>query len=329
MFGCRFVLRFSALGKPLGLLSRNAILVDTMKIPKKLPGVLIALTMVGLTGWLLSMYLPRDAGDPEMSDESAEADGPADPLVRLSDAKFAAAGIKSIPVTREVLQLTRTLPARFIYDDTRHVSVRAATDGVLETVEVKPGDSIQAGQTIAVFRSPAIGSARSDILSSQAELDLATKQSDWSSAICKSVKDLVDLIDRSEDIDAIRENSSDATLGEYRGRLLTAYSKARLSSKLSKSIRQVGSSGAISSRMVQQRESERQQDEAALEALVEQSVFVTRQDCQKAEADTAAARRNLLIARQTLEASGEKCETTGLQLTWPATRSDGKVGNHR
>lgn len=267
---------------------------------------LVALLVVVAAAWNLKN---RELGTNQIdASASGEADPEASPTsdfddaqrIRLSDRKIDVAGIRWEEVQRGTLVVTRTLPARFAYDDTRHVSLRTPTDGVLESILVKPGDSVDRGQPVAVLRSPSIGTARNQILSEKAKLDLAQEAYRWEAGIHAGVSDLAKRIRAGEAIDAIKQSLKDKTIGEFGGQLLTMYSKSNLANQLSRSVGDLGDSGAISGRVIQERQSDRQQSEAALEAAIEQSLFQTRQSMIQAEAKRNDAERRLRIAKQTL-----------------------------
>ncbi len=263
----------------------------------KLTSGIIALIVILLTTWLLRQIWPTAAENELLVDSSPTETAP---FVRLTQAKLSAAGIETQPVKRVNLPLLRTLPARFAYDDTRHVAVRTPTDGVLESVLVKPGDAVAAGQTIAVLRSPAVGAARSEVLTRTAEYELAKTARDRHWRIYRGVENLSASIEKGESIETIKEQLREATLGSYGGDLLTKYSKALLAARLAQSANSIRDSGAISGRVQHERQSELQQARADLEATLDQSLFETQQAFKQAQATENTAERSLVIARQQL-----------------------------
>ncbi len=81
-------------------------------------------------------------------------------VVQLPAEKVAAAGIHSETVGQRPLRMTRTVPGRIQYDDTRHIAVKAATAGTLIDVKVKPAMRFSPGQCLAILSSPEVGKAR-------------------------------------------------------------------------------------------------------------------------------------------------------------------------
>ncbi len=258
---------------------------------------IIALLVLAGTGWLVSRWW-RVSESANIVDAAKATSTGGTTLIVLSDAKTKAAGICTERVTRESLQQTRTLPGRFAYDDRRHVAVRAATDALIESVNVKPGDNVQTGQQIAVLRSPAIGAARSEVLRRQSELELAEIDRRWQADICAGVEKLVADIRSGRPVKEIELAADQGKIGKYGGELLMLYSKSLLATDLSESVADLA--GAVSGRVVRQRRSEQQQSTAELEAMMDQALFETGQACKAAAAKVDAAQRNLIVARQQL-----------------------------
>ncbi len=116
------------------------------------------------------------AGDAKPSGPAAE-DAPA--VVVLSPEKVEAARTEVEPVAARSLGRSITVPGRLQYDDTRHISVRAATAGVLADVLVKPGDAVIVGQVLAILSSPEVGTARADVLQREGELRVLEEELSW------------------------------------------------------------------------------------------------------------------------------------------------------
>jgi RND family efflux transporter MFP subunit len=266
----------------------------------KLFHALIGIAAIMLTGWLLLQWWPSNESKESLDALTSGQQTPpeASTHIHLTAAKAAVAGIRSEPVIRRKLELTRIVPARFAYDNRQHVAVRSPAEGVIDNLLVKPGDLVQAGQTLAILRSPTIGRARSEVLRRQADLDLLEARRSQMASIHSGVADLVASLRAGNSPEVVQRQLSDSTLGQYRGQLLANYSKMQLASQLADAATRSG--GAISGRIVQERVSEQQQSRAELEGAVEQAIFETEQALQSAASDVDAARRNRSIALQEL-----------------------------
>ena len=221
-------------------------------------------------------------------------------LVTLPPAKVESAGIRVAKVRRSALQPTSTISGRLDYDQDRHVAVKSACDGILTKVLVRRGDQVSSGQVVAVVSSPQLGNARSNAAKKVAELNLARTQFQWRKSLCEGVEELVGLIRAGTSPDDIVERLKDEALGEYREKLVAAYTRSRLATNVAASSRGAASRGAISARLQQQRETEQQTSEAAVDTVLEHSLFEARQSCKVAEAKLADAQLQLEVSLQEL-----------------------------
>jgi multidrug efflux pump subunit AcrA (membrane-fusion protein) len=107
---------------------------------------------------LLYWYWPA-AKRPVEVETDAGAEMRAD-LVTLADEKLASLGIRVAPGMPHPLQEMHVVPGRIMYDETRRVDIRVATDGILMQVCVAPGDSVSTGQVLAIFELTIDGKTR-------------------------------------------------------------------------------------------------------------------------------------------------------------------------
>lgn len=230
---------------------------------------------------------PLDDGNPAATTET----------VTLTSTQAAAIGIALGSAGQRQLQPVRTVPGRLRYDDTCHVEVKAPLDGAVHEIRVKPGDSVAAGDVLAVLSSPELGNARADVLMRESELDLAQRQLAWEQETCAGLEQLIAEIDRQSTPEAIQELLKGKRLGAERERILTAYSRLRLADRQARQLTSIEDSGAVSSRAVQEAITERDSSKAALDALVAELTFAAHQEREQAAAEEADARRRLLIGR--------------------------------
>ncbi|TWU44121.1 Cobalt-zinc-cadmium resistance protein CzcB [Novipirellula aureliae] len=270
-------------------------------------GVCIALSAVIAAGWYAANLTRSETNEPQTAEPTSAANLGKAPspiasrqVIRLNATMQSAAGMKVQPVSRKSLQLARILPARFAYDDTRHVSLRTPTEGVIESVRVQPGDRVEEGQAVAILRSPTIGRARNQVLTNQANRRIAEKAFRWEADVHEGVAKLVKLIRSGASMETIERSLKDETLGDFGGKLRSAYSQARLASDIVESIGRAGDQGAISGRLVLERRSDQQQKQAVLESTIQQSLFQTQQSLAQAQSKLDACDRELRIAKQTL-----------------------------
>lgn len=222
-------------------------------------------------------------------------------LVALSTEQLRQANIKTSVASEIAFQPTRTVPGRLTYDQDRHVAVKAAFNGVVTEFRVRPGDTVAAGQTLAVLSSPEVGAARAKLKRRQADLQLAQRQTEWQTKIRDGVTLLVKLIREEKEPQEIDSALQYQTVGDYRERLVSAYTRVRLANVMADNIREAAASGAVSGKLRQERESERQIAQAALQSAIEQSIFDVEQLSKGATAKSDDATRQLEVSQQDLK----------------------------
>ncbi len=83
-----------------------------------------------------------------------------------------AQGIRTVIVARQQIPDYLEVPGRIQADPTRVVRVFPPVGGRLVSVEVRPGDRVRKGQTLATLESSDVASARSDYLKARADSEL-------------------------------------------------------------------------------------------------------------------------------------------------------------
>jgi cobalt-zinc-cadmium efflux system membrane fusion protein len=265
---------------------------------KGLPTLLVLVVMGG--GWMVMHQINSGGSRIEEIVETAEAPTSSDTLV-LPAGKLQAAKFETVIAQPQKIQHLHTVPGRLRYDQTKHVDVKAPMDGILTELVVTPGDHVNAGDLIAVLRSPEIGQARAEILKRKKERDIAEQILQREKTLAKNLQQVSDMLDQGQSVDAIEEAFSNRALGAYRQDILSAYSKMLLADELLAKLRPLVASGSVSGRAVREREGERQLAETAFRTARDQASFEIEQSKMKAEANVAEADRQLNLAWQSLE----------------------------
>lgn len=258
-------------------------------------------------GILFWVFLPssdhNEVDNFVLSQEQANESAPAElSTVALTPAQLEAAEIELGIVRRAALQSRRTIAGRLDYDQERHVAIKAACDGIITEIMVQPGDDVVVGQTVAVVSSPAVGAARSAVKMRLADFNLAAAEKLWRETICQGVEKLIEMIRAGrtpEEVTAALEGNS---LGEFREKLISAYTRARLGKRVVDNSREAALRGAIAVSVQQQRESELFSSTATLESVLDQSLFEVQQRCNASIAAMAQAERQVEISLQELNA---------------------------
>lgn len=266
-------------------------------------GIALGLAVVGGAG---AWYFLRPAAPADEAKTAQLATAPPGPAetpkdrVTLTSEKLQAANLEIQELQLRSVPDTRVVPGRLQYDDRRHVQVRTAASGIVVEMLVKPGDRVAAGQKLAVLNSPEVGEARTEVLKRQAEFQLAQRKQEWESQVEKNLQPFVAAIQSQMDANELRQKFQQATLGEEREKLVSAYTRFTLAEALMKSADAISDSGVLATRTIQERTTERQAAEAALRATCEQALFDSRQRRDLAALTAEDTKRRWEISRHTL-----------------------------
>lgn len=257
-------------------------------------------------------YLRHHRAEEPPRAESVATDAPKERVV-LTEGKAKAAQVRLATVERQPIQDVHVVPGRVQYDETRRVDVRTPTDGVVRKILVKPGETVERGQIVAVVHSPEAGELRADVLKSEVALELVRHERDWQAQVYGHLQELLTALRGQPNVEELEEQFTDKPLGRYWQTVFTAYSRYRLAETLNANLQQLARQGAGNRRTAMEQTTAREQAEAEYRAATEQARFEARQQLAKSEADVADAARRLLIARQKLTAllgaGGEEVET--------------------
>lgn len=91
--------------------------------------------------------------------------------VVLSSIALGNARLRVVTLTPSALDAETTVPARITLDPRREARVSAVTNGTLERILVRPGDTVATGGSLGTVLSPELGAAIGDHLAASARLD--------------------------------------------------------------------------------------------------------------------------------------------------------------
>lgn len=271
-----------------GLLSRVA----------KFGPTLFVLAVMG-GGWL-AVHEINTGG--ESVEEVTEGEDEAIPeSVMLPEGKVEAANFETVPAQMQPVAHVHTIPGRIRYDETKHVDVKAPMDGILAEVLVSTGQHVEAGRPLAVLRSSEIGQARAEILKRQKEHEIAEQVFRRDSALATNLEAMSTMLDQGQSVDVIEETFRNRAMGSHRQDILSAYAQMLLATELLKRVEPLANSGAISGRVIRERQTERQVAENAFRTARDQATYAANQAKAHSEAALAEADRQLHLAWQAVE----------------------------
>ncbi len=254
-------------------------------------GITILLVAAWMSWHHYSTHYLHPAEGPEETEEVLERTE-----VVLGPEKIAAAKIVVAGVEPRTSKLSVVIPGRVSYDPAQLVSLRLGSAGILTHISVRPGDRVEEGQVLATINSPEVGTARADQLQRWSDLELAKRQLGWDKSRSESIRKLVDAIKSQASPEDIRKQFSDQLIGDAREKLLSAYTDKLLAASNVARITSVAESGAISSRTIDERKSNLDARQAALQSTIEQTLFDADRAAREAQLTVEDAQRRWEIA---------------------------------
>ncbi|HTN77823.1 MAG TPA: efflux RND transporter periplasmic adaptor subunit [Pirellulaceae bacterium] len=222
--------------------------------------------------------------------------------VTLPEEKLAAAGLAIGKAEEQSLALTQTVPGQMEYNSSQRLEVKSPAAGVVQEVLVEPGQSLQAGEKLLVLTSNEIGLARDQLLSHEADLELARQQLAFHTEIASNVAELLQFVKEAPTLVAVEQRFAGKLLGDYRDRVVAAYSKLKLAEAVASSTLGLTGQGVISGRLAEERQSTREVASAGFQAACEQATFEAKQELARSKANADHCERLQKISAQNLNA---------------------------
>lgn len=249
-------------------------------------------------GWIkLDSWL----GEAEQETESAPA-SEARTICTLTPEKVQNSGLHEALAEIRTIREERTVPGTIVYDETRRLEVTAPVDCVAMQVLAEPGKMVEQGAPLVVLSSATVGLARDEVLQREAEWALAKKERTWAEDIATNTEELLALLKQKPKLPDLENALKDKKLGDYRDKIVGAYSKLNLAELTMQSAESLTEPGAIAKRVTDERRSARETAAAAFASVCETSRYESIHAADKAKSAEQQAERLLRVSRENLAA---------------------------
>jgi cobalt-zinc-cadmium efflux system membrane fusion protein len=253
------------------------------------------LLLVGLRlGWI-DLLAAVEEGPAEVPAEAAGAPTTID----LSPEKLQAAKLAITKVRRGPVAPMRSVPGQIQYDAAKKVEIPSPVSGIVMEVLVQPGQEVTEHEPLASLSSREVGLARDEVLKRKAELELAHREEQRASEVAANVEHLLSLLENRPPLMELETALSGRVLGDYREKIIGAYSKLLLAERTSEASA-VLESGTLSNRLIEERRSAREQAAAQYNGARETARFAASQEREAKRAAAEQAQRLLSVSEQAL-----------------------------
>jgi len=260
----------------------------------RLPAVALTLGVVVAAGFFVAA---RDGG--KATEEPVKPPASAG-VVEFAADKWAASKLVVAPVISEPWRDRVWRPGRVARDDDRVAHLYPPAEGVVAESPVRLGQSVKAGDVLAVLDCRELGLTKLEWLKAKLALAAERDQAARVALTMGNARKLVDLIDAKKSIPEIEAALANQPIGEYRQLLLTAYAKSGQLQSLAAAQKSTGVGVAEVS--LRRTDSEAEAALSALTSALEDVRFQSKQQVQAsqvklrdAELASDSARTKLLL----------------------------------
>ncbi len=224
-----FVARFLRLFQPLNQIPRKALVL--------LGGGLLSGILLIVWGFTHPTQPPAQAGESTLEKtavKESETQSPSETNaneIELSPEAIANAGIKLAVAGPAMLQQSSEFPGRIAVDQHRQQAVSARFSGVLTHMSKHAGERVRQGELIAQIESRELAELRLVALNRRKALEQVRRLRDQEAGLQDSVRRLMGLLKNGGNFESLHQQALNLPIGEDKARLLSAYSRLKISSR--------------------------------------------------------------------------------------------------
>lgn len=175
---------------------------------------------------------PKKAAAAKQDDHAGGHEGHDDneERVELTPEQRERVGLKIATAGRGTIAMTAAFPGEVILNPDRTVHVVPRAAGIVRQVERTLGDRVKLGEILAWIESDELGEAKLAFYDKVAEVGCCKIELPRAKAIFENSNKLLTMLEKEPEEDELRKLAG-LEMGEYRGRLLTAYAEYTTSKK--------------------------------------------------------------------------------------------------
>jgi membrane fusion protein, heavy metal efflux system len=148
--------------------------------------------------------------------------------VRLTPEVLSSSGIQTARAQTEHVPPTIALSGSVGANEDRTVHLNPKVEGLVRKVLRTLGDRVKEGDPLVTLDSTAMGNAKVEFLKLLQEVQMARTDLERKAAVQHGITTMLELLEKNLDPRELERRTDKLALGEFRSRLLTSYSTARL-----------------------------------------------------------------------------------------------------
>lgn len=283
----------------------------------------IAIGGTGLGTWYLLRHRQDNLRDnpvkedvqsvSNQTNQKKESTGFVDAVVSQHD--WENKGIVVKPVEKLPFSESIRLTGRVSLNEDQISHIYPMVEGSVDQVLVGLGQVVQADDVLVVVHSRVVGQAKLELYQARLSLETAEVKDKLQQEVAENTRELLKALRDFASITEIESSFRNRTMGEYRERLLLAYSNYLKSDADLQRIEGIASDGAISTKQLHYAQAARNADQATFQARIEQIEFELRTSLLLSAQTMKEASTRVAVAETNLRILG--CEETDIEAIDP------------
>lgn len=248
---------------------------------------------------------PADSTLAEQTTDGAVADSTAAEIpneVSYPQDQWSTASIELKTVQRASFTKPLSLTGTVSLNQDRIAHIYPIVDGTVDQVSANLGQQVKSGELLAVIHSREIGDAKLKLYQVRLQQEMAAVKDQLQQQIAANASELIEALRDDRPIYEIESLFRSRSMGDYRERLLAAYSNFLKSQADVNRLESVSDSGAVSGKQLLAAKANLNADRAVYQSRIEQieyeiatSKLLTSQALKEAETQVAVAATSLRI----------------------------------
>lgn len=275
---------------------------DIIMPPKFHIRLLFALVLLAITSSTGLRIGFGQAPNDKAKDTAPVDASPKPPRFSISQTHIKKSGIQTAKPVYENFSLEISLSGHVSLNEDKLAHISPIVNGQVESVKVGLGDVVKEGDLLVSVHSREVGTAKLDLFQAKSAFELASLKLKLQEDLTGNTRALLVALREQREITEIQKEFSGRSMGDYRERLLQAYSNYIKSQADVERLSSVAASGAVASKQLTWAKSSRNADLATFLARIEQveyelktSILQASQTVKESETRVAVSKANLSI----------------------------------
>ncbi|MCA9176888.1 MAG: efflux RND transporter periplasmic adaptor subunit [Planctomycetales bacterium] len=248
----------------------------TGRVPLRLSLLLsVAAFAAGAIG--MRWYL-HSGGPPEVPQPDSHAGASRSPggetesagQIEFPEERWESAGIEVAPARAGAFTRTVEMTGAITLNEDQIAHIYPMVEGTVDKVSFRLGQSVKADELLLTVHSREVGQAKLDYYQAQLQLEMAEAKNNLQKEISANAKELLVALRKGESINAIETQFRNRPMGDFRERLLAAYSSYLKSQADVSRLEGLSESGAVSGAQFLTAQANRNADLATFQSRIEQ-----------------------------------------------------------